>query len=92
MECGSSLGALSEMRTTAIMNAERIATAAYDEGASNIRIRASVKFNFGDREMGMKSSEEWTLKDGGNTLEIVQASAGFRGGDDRSVLVFEKVR
>jgi mannan endo-1,4-beta-mannosidase len=80
----------SEMHTTAMMNAERIATAGYDEEARSIRISASVKFSFGEREMEMKSTEEWTLKDGGNTLEIVQTSAGFRGGENRSVLVFEK--
>ncbi len=80
------------MRTTAVMNAEKIATAAYDEEARNIRIIASVKFNFGGREMEMKNTEEWTLKDGGNTLEIVQTSAGFRRGGNRSVLVFEKFR
>lgn len=79
-----------EMRSTGMMNAESIITASFNEEGKNIKIRSSAKFNFGGREMEMKSSEEWTLKEGGSVLEIIQISPGFRGGENRSVLVFEK--
>jgi len=82
----------SEMRSTAIMNAVVISTALFIEEEKTIQIRSSAKFNFGGRETEMKSSEAWTLKDGGDILEIVQISPGFRGGENKSVLVFEKFR
>ena len=82
----------SEMRSTAMMNAEKISTADFNEEQKKIRISSSAKFNFGDREMEMNSSEEWTLQEGGNVLEIVQISPGFRGGENKSVLVFEKFK
>ena len=80
----------SEVRSTAMMNAESISTANFNEEVKKIKINSMAKFNFGGREMEMKSSEEWTLKDGGDVLEIVQISPGFRGGENKSVLVFEK--
>lgn len=82
----------SEMRSTTMMNAERISTANFSEEEKSIKIQSVAKFNFGGREMEMKSSEEWTLKEGGYVLEVIQISPGFRGGENKSVLIFEKTR
>jgi len=57
-----------------------------------IRIASTAKFNFGGRAMEMKSSEEWTLKEGGDVLEVIRISPGFRGGENKSVLLYRKFK
>jgi mannan endo-1,4-beta-mannosidase len=79
----------SEMKSR-MMNGERISTASLNEEERNLKITSVVKFSFGGRDMEMKSSEEWSLQIGGNILEVIQISSGFRGGENKSVLVFEK--
>jgi hypothetical protein len=79
----------SEMKSR-MMNAERISTANLNEEERNLKITSVVKFSFGGRDREMKSSEEWSLKEGDDVLEVIQISSGFRGGENKSVLVFEK--
>jgi len=80
----------SEMKSTGMMNAERITTANLNESGRNIKISSTSKFNFGGRETEMKSSEEWSLKGEGNILEVVQISSSFGGSENKTVHVFEK--
>ncbi len=82
----------SEVRSAAVMNAVSISSAKYNEEVKGIRIASTAKFNFGGRAMEMKSSEEWTLKEGGDVLEVIRISPGFRGGENKSVLVYRKFK
>jgi hypothetical protein len=79
----------SEMKSTLMMNSERISTAAFSE-EKNIKVSSVAKFSFIGRDMEVKSSEEWTLKEGGNVLEVVQVSSDLSGGENRSVLVYDR--
>jgi hypothetical protein len=81
----------SEMKSTTGLNAETVSTASFNEEDKNIEIHSAAKFSFGGREMQMKSSQEWALKEGDNILEVIQISPGFRGGENKSVLIFERV-
>jgi hypothetical protein len=72
------------------MNSERVSSASFNEERKNIKVTSAMKFNFGGREMERTSSEEWTLKEDDEVLEVIQTSPGFRGGENKSVLFFEK--
>ncbi len=80
----------SEVPSRGAMNMERTSTAVFDEEGKSIRISSSATMQFGGRKTEMKSGETWTLKQGGGVLEIVQTAPGYRGGQNRSTLVFEK--
>lgn len=80
-----------EVKSKGMMGAERVSTASLDDTSKTINIKSIMKFSFGGNDMEMKSSEEWVLKNGGKVLEITQIADGFRGGETKSVLVFEKM-
>lgn len=71
-------------------NSPRISKANWDADSKSIKISSTVKFDRGGRSIEMKSSEEWSLQEGGNILKIVQISTGFGGGENTVSLVFEK--
>jgi len=73
-----------------VFNAPRISTANWDEDAQSIQIRSTVTFTRGGRSMEMKSSEEWSLREGGDLLQIDRSSTGFRGEENRVTLVYRK--
>lgn len=72
------------------MNSPRTSKAGWDEGSGSVMISSTVKMNRGGRSLEMKSSEEWSLMEGGKTLKIAQTSTGFRGGENKVTLIFEK--
>lgn len=79
----------SEMKSR-MRSAERISTASLNEEERNLKITSVVKLNFGGSDMEMKSRKEWSLMEGDEVLEVIQISSGFRGGENKSVLVFKK--
>jgi hypothetical protein len=81
---------VSETGSTGAMNPEKVSSASFDEKGKSIRIASTAKFNVGGREMEMKSAEEWTLKKNGKVLEVIRISPDSRGGENKSVLIFEK--
>lgn len=72
-------------------NSPRISTAAWNEASQSVIIHSTVKFERGGRSFEMKSTEEWSLQEGGKVLTIVQISTGFRGEEIKLSLVFDKV-
>jgi mannan endo-1,4-beta-mannosidase len=71
-------------------NAPRISKASWNEENQSVQISSVVKFERGGRSFEMKSSEEWTLQEGGKVLKILQKSTGFRGEDVMVSLVYDK--
>jgi hypothetical protein len=71
-------------------NSPRISKANWDGDSKSIKTSSTVKFDRGGRSFEMKSSEEWSLQEGGNVLKILQISTSFRGGENTISLVFEK--
>ena len=71
-------------------NSPRITKSSWDEDSKSIKINSTVKFSRGGQDREMKSSEVWTLEDGGNTLKMTLTSTNFNGGENKAVLVFEK--
>jgi mannan endo-1,4-beta-mannosidase len=73
-----------------LYNAPRISKASWNEANTSVQISSTVKFERGGRSFEMKSSEEWSLQEGGKILKIVQTSTGFRGEDVTVSLVYDK--
>jgi len=78
-----------EMRSE-VFNAPRISTANWDEETRSIIIHSTVTVTRSGRSMEMKSIEEWSLREGGDLLQIVRTSTGFRGDENRVTLVYQK--
>ncbi|NQU87811.1 MAG: hypothetical protein HQ541_18850 [Mariniphaga sp.] len=76
---------------TEFFNSPRISVAKWDDASQSVIVTTTTKFNRGGQETEMKSSEVWSLKEGGNVLVIEQTAPNFRGGGERTtVQVFEK--
>jgi mannan endo-1,4-beta-mannosidase len=60
-------------------NSPRISTASINNISKSLTINSVVKVNRGGQITEMKSSEEWSLQQGGIVLVIIQTSTGFRG-------------
>jgi mannan endo-1,4-beta-mannosidase len=73
-----------------VFNAPRLSKAGWDGDSQSIKINSTVKFSRNGQDREMKSSEAWTLVDGGKTLKMVQTSTGFNGGENKVVLLYEK--
>jgi mannan endo-1,4-beta-mannosidase len=79
----------SEMRSE-FFNSPRISKASWDEASQSVVINSTVIFDRGERSFEMKSTEEWSLQEGGKALKIVQKSNGFRGEEITVSLMFDK--
>jgi len=71
-------------------NSPRISIATINDNSNSLMISSVVKFNRGGQLTELKSSEEWSLQQGGKVLKIVQSSTGFRGEVTKIILVFDK--
>ena len=72
------------------LNSPRYTTASWDDNSKSVKINNTVRFNRGGRTFDMNSSEEWSMENDGKTLQIIQTSTGFRGGENRTSLIYEK--
>ena len=73
-----------------VYNAPCISTAHWDKETQSILISSDVTFTWGGRSVEMKSSEVWKLLEDGNLLQIERTSTGFRGVENRVLLVYVK--
>jgi mannan endo-1,4-beta-mannosidase len=72
------------------LNAPRFTEASWDDSSKSVKIQNTVRFNRGGRSFDMKSSEEWSLRNDGHTLQIIETSTGFRSGESKITLIYEK--
>jgi mannan endo-1,4-beta-mannosidase len=79
----------SEMITKAF-NSPRVSKAIWDDNSKSIKISSVVKLDRGGQITETKSNEEWSLTDGGKTLNLIQISTGFGGRENNLSLVFDK--
>jgi mannan endo-1,4-beta-mannosidase len=79
----------SEMRSE-FFNSPRISKANWNEANQSLVINSVTKFERGGRSFERKSSEEWSLLEGGKVLKIVQTSTGYRGEEVKLTLIYDK--
>jgi hypothetical protein len=79
----------SEMKSV-FFNAPRITTATLDPETKSINIVSLTKMTRGGNSMQRKSTEIWTLEEGGKFLKIRQTSPGFRGGETIAEWAYER--
>ena len=79
----------SEMKTE-FFNMPRISKTIWDKNQKKLTISSRAIFNRGGRPVEMSSQEEWTLENGGKTLKIVQTSTGFRDGEKKLILLYDR--
>jgi mannan endo-1,4-beta-mannosidase len=72
------------------MNSPRISKANIDGSSKSLKINSAVKIDRDGRSFEMTGSEVWDLQEDGKVLKIVQTSTGFRGGENKMSLVFDK--
>ena len=71
-------------------NSPRISRASWNEANQSVIISSITKYERGGRSFEMKSSEEWSLLEGGEVLKIVQTSTGYRGEEVKVILVYDR--
>jgi mannan endo-1,4-beta-mannosidase len=80
-----------DVKSTIFQNAPRIQNAAWNPAKDTLIIDSSIKFEFGERPMEIKSKEVWNLSARGKKLVIKQTSNGFMGrGGGTSIMVYYK--